>query len=332
MKKLLMLTFLAGLVCNSLSAQNLHRVNNNTDFDADFTTLQAAVTAASDNDTIYLEGSATDYDGATIDKPLTIVGPGYFLSENPETQAINTSASIDSEIAFTSGSEGSTIMGCYFKFANLTISVSDITVIRNHLYQVEFTGTSNNIVVAQNYLYANINAGTGNITNTVISNNITRGAIYAQSTSGPLIVSNNVFWTTNWAFPIDCHNASIQNNIICYEFSTINLNTGNTISYNILAEDGTDANGNQYNVDMDLVFADFDGNLQLSTDGKWELAAGSPALAGGSGGVNCGAFGGSTPYILSGVPNLPHIYEADVPASATSESGLQVSIKVKSGE
>jgi hypothetical protein len=70
----------------------------------------------------------------------------------------------------------------------------------------------------------------------------------------------------------------------------------------------------------------------LSTDGRWEMKAGSPALGSGSGGVDCGAFGGSTPYILSGVPNLPHIYEADVPASATSSSGLQVSIKVKSGE
>jgi hypothetical protein len=332
MKKLLLLTFLAGLVCSSVTAQNLHRVNNNTDFDADFTTLQAAVTAASENDTIYLEGSATAYEGATINKPLTIVGPGFFLSENPETQATNTSAAIDSEVILTDGSEGSTIMGCDFRFANLTISVSDISVIRNYVYQLEFTGTSDNIVVMQNYVYANINAGTGDITNTIISNNIVGGAIYAQSTSGPLVVSNNVFWSTSWSFPIDCHNASIQNNIICGEFASIGQNTGNTISYNILAEEGTDANGNQYNVDMNLVFADFDGSLELSTDGKWQLMAGSPALGAGSSGTDCGAFGEPTPYVLSGVPNLPHIYEADVPASATSDSGLQVTIKVKSGE
>ena len=63
-----------------------------------------------------------------------------------------------------------------------------------------------------------------------------------------------------------------------------------------------------------------------------ELKAGSPAIGGGVSGADCGAFGGPAPYVLSGVPNLPHIYEADVPASATSDSGLQVSIKVKSGE
>jgi len=153
MKKLLLLTFLAGWVCISLSAQKLHRVNNNPDFDADFTSLQAAVTAAAANDTIYLEGSATQYAGATIDKPLTIVGPGFFLSENPETQAINTSATIDSDVLFTSGSEGSTMMGCrLLSGADLNISVSDITLIRNHLFHVEFTGNSDNIVIMQNYI------------------------------------------------------------------------------------------------------------------------------------------------------------------------------------
>ena len=333
MKKLLLLIVLSALMGNSLKAQKLHRVNNNTDFDADFITLPAAVAAASDNDTIYMEGSSINYDGATIDKPLTIIGPGYFLSENPETQAINTSATIDSELTFASGSEGSTIMGCEFESGTeLTISVSDISVFRNILYQVEFNGASDNIVIIQNYVIGHINAGLGNITNTIISNNIIKGAIYAQSTSGPLVVSNNVCWTTNWTYPIDCHNASIQNNILINDIATIAVNTGNTISYNILASDGTDANGNQYNIDMDLVFADFDGALELSTDGKWDLKAGSPALDAGSGAEDCGAFGGATPYVLSGVPNLPHIYEADVPASATSETGLQVSIKVKSGE
>ena len=333
MKKNLVLMVLSVLMCSFLSAQNLHRVNNNADFDADFTTLQDAVTAASNNDTIYMEGSPTRYEGATINKPLTIVGPGYFLDENPETQASNVPATFDTNITFASGSEGSTIMGCEFlSGTDLIISINDISVIRNYLHQLEFTGTSNNIVVIQNYVYANINAGTGDITNTIISNNIIRGAIYAQNTSGPLIVSNNVCWTTSWAFPIDCYNASIQNNIICNQYSTIDPNSGNTISYNIMAADGTDANGNQFNIDMNLVFADFDGSLQLSTDGKWDLRDGSPAIGAGIGEGDCGAFYGPTSYVLSGLPNFPHIYEAEVPASATSESGLQVSIKVKSGE
>jgi len=333
MKKLLFLMVLSALMCNSLTAQNLHRVNNNADFDADFTTLQAAVTAAANNDTIYVEGSATEYAGATINKPLTIVGPGFFLDENPFTQASNTATTFNSEITFTSGSEGSTIMGCKFGHSvDLIVGVSDISVLRNYIHNMAFTGTSNNSLVAHNYVYDKIDASGGVITNAIISNNLIRGQIDSELASGPLIVANNVCFTTNWSFPIDVHNASIQNNILIGDYATIYENTGNTITYNIMASDGTDANGNQYNIDMDLVFADFDGALELSTDGKWELKVGSPAIGTGSGGVDCGAFGGPTPYILSGIPMLPHIYEADVPASATSESGLPVSIKVMSGD
>ncbi len=148
----------------------------------------------------------------------------------------------------------------------------------------------------------------------------------------PLVVSNNVLLSTGYNFPIDCHNANIQNNIIIGNIASISLNSGNSINNNILAADGTDADGNQYNIDMTTVFADFDGQLELSTDGKWQLKAGSPALDAGVGGVDCGVYGGVAPYILSGIPNLPHIYEASVQAATSSESGLQVTILVKSGD
>lgn len=332
MKKFLFLMVIWALLCHSLSAQNLHRVNNNTDFDADFTTFQAAVTAASDNDTIYVEGSAAVYEGATINKPLTIVGPGYFLSENPKTQANNVPASFNSNITFAGGSEGSVIMGCDISFARIMISVSDITVIRNHVHIVEIDDICNNLLLIQNYVAYGILAEAGQLTNTIISNNIIRHYVFAGPSSGSLIVSNNVFQSTGGTTSISVYNASIQNNILAGSGNQILENTGNTISYNLLAMDGTDSNGNQYNIDMNLVFADYNNALGLSTDGKWELKAGSPAIGTGSGDVDCGAFGGPSPYVLSGIPGLPHIYEADVPATATTESGLPVTVKVMSGD
>lgn len=335
MKNLLFLMMIFALLCNSITAQHLFRVNNNNDFDADYATLEAAVGNASNGDTIYIEGSATEYAGAAINKQVTIIGPGFFLSENPKTQANNIDAAFNSDITFTSGSDGSTIMGCKFHSGStVIINVSDITVIRNHLYSVQFNGISNNILIAQNYIESQVSTSWsspyGQITNSIISNNIMKYSISTHNTSGSLIVSNNVFMTTYSTYPIDCYNATIQNNILTY--GNIQPNSGNTISYNILAVDGTNSNGNQYNTNMASVFADYDGSLGLSTDGKWKLKDGSPAIGAGSGGADCGAFSGLSPYILSGIPNLPHIYEADVPASATSESGLQVTIHVKSGD
>jgi hypothetical protein len=331
MKKLLFSMVIMGSLCHFLSAQHLLRVNNNPGFDVDYTTLQAAVDAAIGGDTIYVEGSTAYYAGATINKQLTIVGPGYFLNENPKTQANRLEALFNSNLTFAAGSEGSTLMGCRFS-SDLIINVDDITVIRNYLWNVEFETSCDNILLAQNYVYNTIHAYTpGVLTNSVISNNIIRGQFSTHATSGPLVVSNNVLITTNYTFPIDCYNANIQNNILIGAAATISLNS-NSISNNILTKDGTDANGNQYNIDMTTVFADYDGQLDMSTDGKWQLKAGSPALDAGVGGVDCGVYGGVAPYILSGIPNLPHIYEASVQAAASSESGLQVTILVKSGD
>ena len=38
-----------------------------------------------DNDTLYVEGSTSVYAAASITKKLVVIGPGYFLSENPKT-------------------------------------------------------------------------------------------------------------------------------------------------------------------------------------------------------------------------------------------------------
>ena len=229
------------------------------------------------------------------------------------------------------GSDSITIMGCTVAYADLTINTDDITVIRNNLYDVTFPGSSNNVVIAQNFITHRIIVEVGVISNAVISNNIFRGRINSENTSGPLIISNNVFCSTSYDFPIDCYNANIQNNILILAEATIETNTGNSISYNLLAGPGTNSNGNQYNVDMNTVFADFEGTLGHSTDAKWKLLAGSPAIGAGIGGVDCGVFAGAMPYVLSGLPDLPHIYSANVSGSATTESGLHVTISLKSG-
>ena len=85
-------------------------------------------------------------------------------------------------------------------------------------------------------------------------------------------------------------------------------------------------NGNQSNVDMSTVFV---GAGEGSTDGQWQLAENSPAIGAGLGGVDLGAFGGPTPYVLSGLPSMPAIYFLNAPISGSTNSGLQVQLKAK---
>lgn len=326
MKKLVLLSLIIALSCNFLLAQKLKRVNNNG-FDPDYTTLSSAVAAASNGDTIYVEGSAIEYEGCVIAKQLTLIGPGYFLGENPKTHAVGLPAEFKSDITFANGSAGSTIMGCYINSHNLVINTNNISVIRNNIYTITTENTVSNINILQNYVaYYIIVSGSSTIgiTNSVISNNYFGHSISIGNSSGGLIITNNIC-----TYGISSYGSTIQNNIITSSSYDIAANTGNSISYNIMAKSGTNTNNNQYGVNMTTVFV---GHSGTSTDGQWKLAVSSPAIGAGSSGVDCGIFGGLSPYVLSGVPNLPHIYEADVPAAVSSGSSLSIKIKVKSGD
>jgi len=328
MKKQFLMTLVVIFTCGIIYSQNLIRVNNNPDIDADYTNLQDANNNASNGDTIYVESSTTVYSSVNINKRVTIIGPGFFLEENPNTQA-NKFEAILTSISFEAGSDGSVIIGCELS-SNVTINADNITVKKCKPYTINIASPIENILILQNYISGHI-SGNGTITNSIISNNIVRYRIKLNP-GGPVQISNNVIIGSSSTYDaINSYNSTIQNNIIVYESGLIQTNTGNSINNNILAIDGTNANGNQYNIVMSQVFEDYDGSLEFSTDGKWQLKAGSPAIEAGIDNVDCGAFGGVIPYVLSGLPDLPHIYEATIPATADSEAGLSVTVKVKSG-
>ena len=95
MKKriIFLIALLAG--AQSLSA-TIWRVNNNAGVARDFATIQGAIDAASPGDTIHVEGSITPYDdNVDVDKKrITIIGPGFHLANNAETQHLKPSAKI----------------------------------------------------------------------------------------------------------------------------------------------------------------------------------------------------------------------------------------------
>ena len=71
-----------------------------------------------------------------------------------------------------------------------------------------------------------------------------------------------------------------------------------------------------------------------SSDGRFKLKDDAPAigfgiLAGSS--VDCGAFGGPAPYILSGMPPVPSIYELEAPETVTSGTAeINISVSATS--
>src|SRR4051812_24067381 len=103
----------ALLIAAQQANANIIRVNNTPGTQANYSTIASAITAASVGDTIYLEGSQTNYGTITLNKRLIITGPGYFLNDstaNPHTLVNKYSAMVD-YVNCNVGSKGSVIGG-----------------------------------------------------------------------------------------------------------------------------------------------------------------------------------------------------------------------------
>ena len=318
MKKL---TFVLILVIFSLTENSLYATKwrvNNSGVPADFTTAQAVINSSSvmNGDTVYFESSMTDYGNMTLTKRLVVIGPGYFLSENDSTQAEMKPATL-SLVIFTDGSQGSIIKGMTF-VSYTSIQVSRITLENNNLSDLYVSGGTGHIIIRNYIYYVIINNNSDNVL--LCSNIITRSA------------NNNLYPSISMSYA----SATIMNNIFLGYIYISNSIFRNNISLSTSAPDcfvptncliennigastqfGTE-NGNQQNVDMSTVFMNTG-----STDGKYILKAGSPAIGAGTGGTDCGIFGGNYPYQLSGIGSMPSVWYMNM-------NGNNVTVKAKS--
>ncbi|MEX2564680.1 MAG: hypothetical protein WD431_01905 [Cyclobacteriaceae bacterium] len=318
MKIILILILIQFHFVSNLYSKNW-RVNNSPGISADFTTLQAAHDGATEGDSIYVEGSLTNYDNngtVTISKKLNIIGPGYFLGQNPFTQANKMEAKFN-YLNFTTGSEGSSVMGLTVR--TIDVNIPDVVVRRNHINTLRLRSES--FLVSQNFITWTLS---GTNCSGIVTNNIIRYTTINSNSS--VSIFNNLFHYTG-SNSLDVHNSEVRNNII-YGYTENNLFAGgrnNTVTNNIFRQTGTDSDGNQFGQEVSSIILN-----EGSEDGKYLLTENSVAKGSGLNGVDCGPFGGDSPYELSGIPPGPSIYEVNAPATASRAEGLPVSIKIYS--
>lgn len=314
-----LLIFLS-LVSLPVISQNVLRVNNTPGVNAPYTTLAAAITAAGVNDIILVEGSATSYGTHTITKKVTIVGPGYFLSENTGLQVTINHALVDN-LDLNAGSGGSKISGLRFSTGGIYINgVSNIEVTNNHVGTVFLTGAGSNILIKGNYM--GTFACNSTHTSVVVSNNYLSGQ--AVVNSGMVTFSNN---TCNLNGTTQMIGSVVQNNIfIGFPVSPHATSTYNNNVFQQGTIAGADAS-NIFNVDPASLFVGLTGN---TTDTQWRLKVGSPAIGAGIGGVDCGMYGGATPYKPSGITTGQHtVNNLIVPATVIQNGTLNVKVSAK---
>jgi len=304
---------------------------------ADFTSLQAAVDSPSvvNGNTIYVMGSSS-YGALTVDKELHFIGPGYFLAQNPDTRANISEAQITT-LDCNAGSSGSSFTGLYF--TNLVdIRDSNITFKRNRFLiadvniNIRILDNSPNTIITQNFIQnfdtssccaEAIQVNTTGNSSIEISNNYIQmfnASFEAIRVSIPTIIKNNVIFGQ-----LVVSDSTLSNNIL-REGSVVG--TGNGVNNNI--GNGTQFGsfaGNQENVDMTTVFIG-----SGSDDGQWQLKTGSPAIGAGDDSTDIGMFGGSNPYVLSGIAALPTIYSFISNSTGTNSSDITVNMKIKASE
>ncbi|MBX2964158.1 MAG: hypothetical protein KF687_16725 [Cyclobacteriaceae bacterium] len=337
MKKLIILTAL--LLPLTLFAKIWIVDSNPGSASKDFTNLQEAHDGASAGDTLYLIGSGVSYISSkvTINKRLIIIGPGYFLN-NPETQVSLAAAFLrlatdpcNVGVEFAAGSEGSAMMGTQHAGA-IAILTNNILFKRNLFYgngtncptHTRITISGSSIQLVQNFIGLNTNGLPVRVnpgfTNVIISNNFIQAAVFdaltSTGSSGELI--NNIFTGT-----VRADNTLVQNNIFLtgnvFTFNNCVVRNNISISNNLPT-----GNGNTGPVPQ--------GDIIVGTgtiDGQFKLKDGSPAIGAGFEGVDMGMFGGTEPYVLSGIPPIPSIYQLNAPAVGEKNTGLPITVKAK---
>lgn len=324
MKKLLTLT-MCGLLSLTAAEAKIWRVNNTVGADADFSTMSAAISAATPGDTIHVESSSIEYGSMTLTKKLIIRGTGYFLNEtppNPKTQHNKNNASFNS-ITMAAGSKGSVLEGLSCNTAYLKDSF--VTFQRNwvnYLYLSDSRDIAGD-TVRHNFINGSIllNSGTYKTRGLFVYNNIIGGQINIIASNVANVdgyVINNTF-VGGGSFATN--NFVYQNNI----FNSSNFGIykpANTFLNNVSVDANLPTgNGNITGATLANLFVGGSTGAGYSSDGRYQLKPGSPAIGAGllnGVTVDGGAFGGPAPYVLSGMPQMPSIYELSMPTTISS--------------
>lgn len=327
--KFLLLSF--GLLVVSYSSfAKIWRVNNSAGINANFTELTTAIasTLVGNGDTIYVEASSATYASVgDINKTLVIIGPGYFLSNWTTPVQYNLSPAKFASIIVTANNVR--IMGLsmdyiYAQGSNFSISRCNIGTL--YFWQAAV----NNINITQNWITQVYNYYAYAATNVRIANNIFQyGFIMGANDNG--LMEYNVFNLYGGQYMYFNGAAfNFEKNIIAGTSGNLTTYTNVLFKNNLCGFSGlpTTNNGNQNNINMANNAVFVNNTLTGNNDQNFMLSTNSPAKTAGPGSTAIGAYAGTAPYIASGIPPIPTIYDITIPQS--TQTGSSVTIKFSS--
>lgn len=353
MKKLLFLLF----ITYSLNAQTVRRVILGMN-------LQTEMNNATVGDIIMVE--AGNYGAITFTKQLTLIGPGYGNSQTATPGSailgivsFNSGSSGSLLTGFQTGDinvSTSNIVVMRNYCGTIKVGINDAA----NFWQA----ISNNVIIKQNFatrLEILASSSPGQVSNFSVKNNLFSTGFHLEGIISGEIINNtfdaNLNGTTfcgslffEYYTSINISSVLIKNNIFtnlytggftCVSSNTSTLELYSNITQTIFKNNiihltpfnGQVAANFPFNLsisDLNTLYQGYPNNPNvLAFDARNQLAANSPAKGTGEAGTDCGAFGGDEPYVLSGVPYVPSIYELKVPQTIGQNGTLNIQIKAK---
>jgi hypothetical protein len=318
------LFFFGFLMCTfaQVAEAAIIQLNNNSDSPlGHFSTWTAAQNAAAAGDTIMVHGSPTSYGSASLSKSLVIIGPGHRPNKIPLYPATFSSISIGS------GKTGVKIYGVlctsFLSFDGNTVDLlldgvhADVTStgvhtnirIRNSILEGVDLGSSDNVIIENNYIYTNsttsgaallVNVdGTGNklFNQNIFVGRNSSNLISASATMRNTVFTNNIFYgvRANIGTQIDC----VYGNNLSFGHSTDNSlpPAGQTGSNNIVNQDPQFVNAHAVGGDVISTFYTRDFRLQPT----------SPAIGTGTFGTDMGMYTPTFEFSMTGEPLRPQV-------------------------
>lgn len=326
MKTSLLLT--AALAFSVTASATVLTVSNNPESPAQYTSIQAAIDAASPTDTILISAGYYDSQSVSLAKPLTIIGAGY-IGGGIATRT--------GPVTVTAGSEGSYISG--FQVGTIDgLSLNDVSGITLSRISGNITLSSNvHGVIIKHSRISDFSINEAQ--NVIIRNSYLSGTI-KSSHSNTIIFNNNIFRNSKFD---DVSNFKISNSIFFGEFTDIVIIPAypdHIFSNNIAYQCGglilPNSGGSSSNLnDQDPLFV---APLLLGItiyEADFHLQSGSPGRNAGADGSDLGLYGGwdpmptTAPLQLQGKPRLPEITEFNILTPTTVPQNGSLNIEVQ---
>lgn len=201
------LFFLLFLGLFQFATAAFYVVSNIAEDNAEFRSIQSAIEHASSYDTVYVKGSSVNYGNVLLEKPITLIGEGFYdekvgghtskitrvlLTSNPYRRTISSGSKIIGfEFAYFPGERPNIVT-----VDHKSSPIEDVTLERNWLWFIQIVGNAKNWQISNNIIWGWLNGGATNdnpktgATKFLLSNNIVNSII--GFSYGENVIRNNI--------------------------------------------------------------------------------------------------------------------------------------------